>query len=146
MTECTLPNKLSDLIELALSDLIKCEQDPRYNISMLVWHEGTRYTGKCTVCLAGAVMAKTCGANLETDLQPADFPPVTKAKLRALEHIRNGSVHAAIFEFHGDSWPNGEAPPRTVPAAVLMPPYRENPVGFKNYMIFFASRLREEGY
>jgi len=54
----TLPSDLACLIKVAHDDLVACERDPRYVINMSRWHE-PRADGKCLVCLAGAVMAKT---------------------------------------------------------------------------------------
>jgi hypothetical protein len=35
----TLPEKLSDCLELALRDLEACEQDPAYEVDMKFWHK-----------------------------------------------------------------------------------------------------------
>ena len=50
------PEKLSDLIILAMQDYDIIKADPRYQIDMGEWH---RPNGKCRVCLAGSVMANT---------------------------------------------------------------------------------------
>ena len=60
MTTPKLPEKLSDLLDLAVSDAIKCEEDPRYRLNMDTYH--TPEKDGCHVCLAGAVMAQTMGA------------------------------------------------------------------------------------
>lgn len=58
----TLPDKLSDLLELALGDLEKVEAMPEvYEVDMSDWHLPQRdefggRCGRCTVCLAGAVI------------------------------------------------------------------------------------------
>ena len=54
----TLPDKPSELIRLALSDLEKCEGDSRYEVDMNEWHVPTQKGHVCYVCLAGSVMAK----------------------------------------------------------------------------------------
>lgn len=54
-----LPDKKSDLLILALEDYFKIKNDLRYCIDMTDWHIGTSYRTLCTVCLAGAVMAKS---------------------------------------------------------------------------------------
>lgn len=53
------PDKLSDLIRLALDDLRKCEENPQYTINMHVWYHHSPDNNRCMVCLAGSVMAQT---------------------------------------------------------------------------------------
>jgi hypothetical protein len=57
----TLPNKPSELIRVALKDLEEAERDPHYEVEMCTWHRPSSTTGVCTVCLAGSVLAKSCG-------------------------------------------------------------------------------------
>jgi hypothetical protein len=59
-----LPNKLSALLRLAVSDAQKCEADPRYELDMGRWHEPITWEGndgkdRCAVCMAGAILAQT---------------------------------------------------------------------------------------
>jgi hypothetical protein len=65
MQKVELPDKLSELIRVAVKDLEACRADPAYVIDMFDWH--LPRGGVCHVCLAGAVFAKTCGA-------PPDHP------------------------------------------------------------------------
>ena len=54
----TLPNKLSELLRLAVWDAVACEQMPEtYELNMGLWHSPSQ--GICRVCMAGAVMAQT---------------------------------------------------------------------------------------
>lgn len=60
-------DRLYKLIRVAVTDLVKCERDPQYKIRMSQWHNGRLHgdgSVKCSVCLAGSVMAQT-----------AEFPP-----------------------------------------------------------------------
>lgn len=61
MKNTQLPDKPSELIRLALKDLRKTErQFWKYKIDMDIWHSGKTSTlSRCSVCLAGAVMAQT---------------------------------------------------------------------------------------
>lgn len=57
--KCKIPRlaakkNVSGLIRLALADLRKCEQSPKYKINMDDWHVPN---SRCSVCLAGSVMA-----------------------------------------------------------------------------------------
>jgi len=95
-----LPDKLSDLIVLALADLVKVERSKKYEVNMGVWHrlrqelEGPR----CAVCFAGAVMAKTLGAVWGDELDPKSFG-VDMVKLYALNDVRCGNVASATMKF-----------------------------------------------
>lgn len=52
--------KLHSLLKLAIDDLKKVERLPKkYIISMHDWHNYDEDTGKCRVCMAGAVLACT---------------------------------------------------------------------------------------
>ena len=63
----TLPDKLTDLLELALSDLKKVADSPKYYIHMERYYNGSR-TGPCMVCFAGAVMAKSLNAKWKPNI------------------------------------------------------------------------------
>ena len=85
----SLPDQPSELLKLALNDLIQVENDPRYDINMGEWHY-PRETA-CSVCLAGAVMAGTLDADPGEELSPEDFEQSNDAwKLYALDSARWG--------------------------------------------------------
>ena len=129
----TLPDKLSDLLELALDDLETTEKDPRYMIDMGEWHTPTN--GKCMVCLAGAVMAQTIGV-------PLSYPiPVTNnPKFLALNQVRTGHVGFALDLLETTSFP-GYDPGWFQPIGS----YRANPFGFKQTLRDLVLELREKG-
>ena len=52
-----LPNKPSELLKVALTDLELVEGDSKYRVDMRNWHT-PQYDKTCEVCLAGSVMAK----------------------------------------------------------------------------------------
>ena len=54
-----LPNKLSDLLEVAVKDARLLARTPGYRLRMSRWYDRDS-DGVCNVCLAGAVMANTC--------------------------------------------------------------------------------------
>ena len=93
MTE-KLPEKASDLIELALADLAKCEKDSHYNIDMGRFHVPT--TSKCLVCFAGAVMAKSLGVSRKESCHPTFFEEWNERRLSALDWFRCGAVVEAL--------------------------------------------------
>lgn len=99
--QCSLPFLPSDLIRVAVSDLERCEVDPRYKVDMSVWHSPRRFLGMtlgCTVCFAGAVMSKTCELPLSVDA--GTFPDAAGrenyAKFQALDDFRVGGVRVGL--------------------------------------------------
>lgn len=91
-----LPDKLSDLIEVALRDLEAVENDKRYTVNMGWWHRPNVYDHTCIVCLAGSVMAKSLDVSPDRTRYPNDFDDKTEAKLGALNWARVGDVDYAL--------------------------------------------------
>lgn len=91
-----LPDKLSDLMRLALDDLTKVEADPRYKVDMRQWFKWKDYV--CHVCFAGAVMAQTMEEPITGISAPQYYPYDISRKLRALDLIRVGNVFSACRE------------------------------------------------
>lgn len=87
-----LPDKLSELLYIALEDLEKVEADPRYKIDMGAWH---RPNGKCSVCAAGSVMAMRLGVGLDEPAHPGEFDWDTDNKLMAINALRVGALGGA---------------------------------------------------
>lgn len=90
----SLPDKLSELLRVAVADAQKCEADPRYRLRMDRWHAGMRDSPTCDVCMAGAVMAKTLGADPLCSVSP-NSRPEDASKLRAIDQMRYGDFPAA---------------------------------------------------
>ncbi|MCZ6897657.1 MAG: hypothetical protein O7D95_02960 [Betaproteobacteria bacterium] len=88
--------KLSQWVELALDDLKKVERSPKYSIDMGTWHEPN---GTCAVCMAGSIMAKTLGADIELDVMPDDYSDKIRRALEAIDYIRVGNIMSAIKVF-----------------------------------------------
>ena len=101
-THCELPEKLSDLIILALGDLEKAEKSDEYIVDMIHWHNPlganpTSVRQTCQVCLAGSLMAMTLGAPKDRHLTPSDFlSQEVQNKLLALNFARMGLVNGAL--------------------------------------------------
>lgn len=96
-----LPDKPSDLIELALADLAAVEADGRYKVHMNMWHEPR--SGFCAVCFAGSVMAKTLGTNPGKCTAPIDYDENTRDKLVALDGFREGYIEDGLSYMGIDS-------------------------------------------
>ena len=89
------PKKLSTAMRMALNDLRKVEKDPRYEVNMAVWHQ-PYCSEKGSVCLAGAVMAKSCGADPTNALGITAFGPDWARVFLALDWVRRGEVREAF--------------------------------------------------
>lgn len=89
-----LPDKPSALIRLAMADLEAVERDGRYVVHMETWH--IAYENKCSVCLAGAVMAKTLETDSKLTTSPLAMGNDICKKLSALDSFRNGHIAAGL--------------------------------------------------
>jgi hypothetical protein len=127
------PEKLSDLIELALGDLEKVEKDERYRVDMEAWH--TPLNGKCRVCLAGSVIAQTfltpvdkytLGTRSEVGQEWSDaFDALNAVRLNDRSAIRAAGYKCS--------------PPKKIRS------YKRNPKLFKSDLRQLISDLREVG-
>ena len=157
-----LPDMPSELITVALADLEKCEQDPRYEIDMGIWHQRGCYLDpvqetmqsscsmRCGVCLAGSVMAQTIRVEPDAVLEPDDFGGRTQGKLRALDLFRMGSHAGALSQMGLHVGPpqsdeEQEALGRLLDAHDGEVIYEENPEEFKLRMRALAEELNHLG-
>ena len=95
-SENKLPEKLSDLLQVALEDLRKAEASDQYAVNMRDWHLPFRRV--CSVCLAGSVMAFSLDADITKNLAPVDFDDHTSRRLSALDSLRRGAVDDAACQ------------------------------------------------
>lgn len=144
MTRKTLPKKLSDCLELALKDLAQVERMKRtYTVSMYRWHEPN---GKCTVCLAGSVMARTLERDPSDDCGPTSFDDArTRDRLYALNFLRQGDIAYALGEIGRAT----ERLPDTIAVTDYMPgrsvSARTKRSAFKRDMCKIVKLLRSAG-
>lgn len=113
--------KLWQILALALADFKKAERSG-VGIDMSEWHYVSVASGKCYVCLAGAVIHcrqfgrdTTCRG---VDLTPASFAgdDGLPGKLRALDHLRMGSIGFALGAIHAqDTFEAGHKLNRDMP-------------------------------
>jgi hypothetical protein len=102
----TLPDKLSDLLELAIDDCRKIKKLKSYKLDMYNFHFMKR-DKKCHVCMAGAVMACGLKAKRTQSYMPDDFDDDTCSKLEAINEMRVGDFSSASSRLFGE----GEIPP-----------------------------------
>ncbi len=92
----SLPYKLSGLIKLAIKDLKLVMKDKRYQLALASeWHYPT-LDNKCLVCLAGAVLAKSCGVKINQEAGPYEpkFSSI-ESRLLAIDSMRQGYFEEA---------------------------------------------------
>lgn len=141
-----LPGQPSALIRVALKDLAAVERSKRYKIDMeMYWHEmrfdpRAGYRPVCSVCLAGAVMAKS----LNVDYSSCSIPNLFKEKmpLQALNCLRRGDVYGAFLLLQIDS----EILTEVHLNNVSITPYQDSARLFKHDMHQLADQLEQLGY
>ena len=120
-----LPDKIHLLLDVALNDLNKVRRSKRYDVDMNDWHSGP-HNGLCTVCLAGAVMAKTLHADYTKDINPVMMGENCD-KLYALDDLRCGNLWDSMVMLCID-------PPEDFPTYMYIPEYAADPTGFLRAM------------
>jgi hypothetical protein len=140
------PEKLSELIRMALKDLATVEADPRYKIDMLEWHRpecrghlGTAMEPLCSLCMAGAIMACRLGAAPDEYLVPGSFSGDWAKALSAVNDFSMGFVDAAV-EGYTEVEVKQPVHDDCVPFR-----YNEDPAAFKTSMASFVHQLEAQG-
>lgn len=147
----TLPDKPSESIRLALTDLRACEADPLYNVGMGDWHRPC--DGVCHVCLAGAVMAKSLECPREKSFVPsmiksaymeraagvsAEQFQVLTNKLTAIDRFRSGYIGPAFSALNIPK-------PDAIPDSMFIHAYNISRDEFYNDMEGLATLLEQHG-
>ena len=106
-------NTLHELLALAIGDFAQVIANPRYSINLNTWHEPLD-NGKCSVCLAGSVMAMHLGTDPAaystpklSYWTPSPGEPREDAlarRLMALNSLRQGAIGAAQSLLGRDTW------------------------------------------
>jgi hypothetical protein len=138
--------KLSELIEIGLNDLEKCEKSNEYEVDMSKWHEFNPNLEKCMVCFAGSVMAQTLDSFIGDDLTPSKFDEDWGRRLNALNQVRMGNLITAYGILHDIS---------TLPVVVIdmsnkhqssYCAYGFDPIQFKSWLRLVIDNLKEAGF
>lgn len=148
-----LPSKPSELIKIAIKDLISAEK--MHKINMSSWFDINPKTRECTVCLAGAIMACTLkNTNKMTKLVkeriPTNAPSYTVLSispyqleesfaLEAVDSFRQGDLQAGFASLD-------LALPSHFVTDVEITQYSKNKSLFKKQMLALAKALAKEGY
>ena len=151
-----LPERLGALLEVGLGDLRACEASGGYRVEMRRWHEPAR-DGRCRVCLAGAVMARSLGVprDVMASAQGRHGPggewmdgcgeawdDRTRGQLLALDRVHTGRVDAALAALAVGAWERGP-PPAGLDREV--PEYGTDRAGWHEAMEGLQQALKERG-
>ena len=130
----------SELLELALRDLTRCERDPLYAIDMRFYHLGVddQYDG-CCVCFAGSVLAKSLNWDRGRDYEIGDHPD--QESLTAIDLFRIGEIGCALFALGRVS--TELSLPGDLPYRISIPPYTSGRAEFKTGIRTIINLLRE---
>lgn len=95
-----LPDKLSDLLDLAVKDALRLSRGPRpITLNMCEWVRASnpRTKSRCQACLAGSVMLARLGARRDQSASSEDYPAEIGNKLDAINCLRGGFVTTAWY-------------------------------------------------
>ena len=143
-----LPDKLSELIMVAVADAKKLDRS-KYYPYFKTYHDKTGIApdGLCEICDAGAVIAGTLNGDTGLTLAPSSFMSDDVArKLYALDAARDGDYDGALFTLEKHTKDTSEAV-RHVPVS----PYSQYE-GWEEFdkhldiMKGVAKQLKELGY
>lgn len=94
-----LPEKQSALLRLAVKDAQVIEKNKNYKFNMGKWHypeynfKTNKNDGKCSVCMAGAIIANTFKVSSKKQFSPFDFEDIdTTIKLQKVDELRSGHI------------------------------------------------------
>jgi len=95
----TLPTIPSELIKVALRDLISAEQSETCVVNMDIWHSPLRDGRLCHLCLAGSVM-RGLGVKDTVESTPSQLDADVQQQLYALNELRTGRVSNYMNHMH----------------------------------------------
>lgn len=138
-----LPNMPSELIRLAINDLMTFELNESFEIRMEKWIEYLRETDICTISMEGAVMVETLGCNYKNQIDHLkDLPVIESNKIMAINDIRQGDLEVAAIRLSVDK--NQQKTNRVMKKWWPIS-YKHNKERFKDNMLKLASLYEREG-
>ena len=134
-----LPDKLSDLILLAIEDgkkMLECKEIVPYDNYYWYPHKYTsEYGTKCLACFAGAVIFGSLNGNTDKDFSLSSMlSSFDSAKLEALDYVRQGDYSSALVKIN--IYPTSEM---RIKLAELPTPLYVAFYGKKEFRIFLRS-------
>ncbi len=137
-----LPDKPSELIDLALDDVLRLETTPGYRINMETYHDLNMADDLCHVCLGGAVLTNFMDRDERHRL---DGGGRLQDKIRALDKFRKGRIELGL-DIMGVAHPKG----LPLDAEIALYPHADHPYQgklsrFHTDLRALASTLRAHG-
>ena len=156
----TLPDVPSEFIAVLLRAIKAMERSKLYRIDMdacMTWERGPGSSGfQCTVGAAGALMVKELGVPFGELARPRDYRPDITKKLYAADSLRRSRIDLFLDHLLGrleilrkpvpSTFPQTLVDKFRMPDCMVIPPYKDNPVEFKQRLKQLAQLLRNEGY
>jgi len=93
LLKANLPDKLSDIILIALEDMEWVENHKNYTVEMSVYHSPG---GVCGVCFAGGIMARSKGTSCKQCYDPSHFTKRDSNIFGALDSLRNYGISSFL--------------------------------------------------
>jgi len=115
-----LPNTLHGLLRVAINDLREVEKQPKkFVVDMGRWI-GRAGAGKCKVCMAGAVLARSGVVGLRKLTKDSwDLP----CSMMVIDNLRLGCVEDAANELYGDVEGSMMVANKLIPSYFEVPSY-----------------------
>lgn len=144
-----LPNKLWELLQVALMDLTLVELSKNYVVDMYSFHESNR---KCRVCLAGSVMAaqKNHNSYNQTGIKrewSKDYDALDDCRnynfQRAIQAFQKNPIREFCFNRQGKMFRSTEVDYEINSTIIDSCSYFENPELFKANMETAAAILKK---
>ena len=156
----TLPDVPSEFIVVLLRAIKAMERSKLYRIDMdacMTWERGPGSSGfQCTVGAAGALMVKELGVPFGELARPRDYRPDITKKLYAADSLRRSRIDLFLDHLLGrleilrkpvpSTFPQTLVDKFSMPDCMVIPPYKDNPVEFKQRLKQLAQLLRNEEY
>lgn len=100
-----LPEKLSQAFRTAIAECDRLIRgiDSEYSPWSEEWHEPNRKNGKCNICIAGALIARTIKdpqEGFDVACLDDDFSTEDALKLKAIDDMRMGRIRRALMRWY----------------------------------------------
>ena len=150
----TLPDLPSEMVDLALSLLLKRAEDPRYKINMFSWHIYDPEENKCNICFAGALISQW--EDFTASTTASRYLPEITHKLYATDNFRRGHIDQALNCFYDKPTQKNlyadvadryrHYTRNSMGHGYSHPSYKYHPMGFIGAIQNLVEFLRKEGY
>ena len=96
-----LPDTMHELLRIAIDDMLVVKTQKKYVLNMGEWY-AINNDNRCSVCMAGSVMARRCKFDRTKDCLPSSFPRDISTKLSAINQMRCNWLSEAYTSVYGE--------------------------------------------